>query len=257
MIRAVRKAAAALILVAGLIGAGAIPANASTPQTTPQPSPSATLRQDPAGDLRRAVRGVRTLYRAEVAMARAQYRLTMAPARTARRAGLAEAASSAQRDAVAQTFAKNQKAAAETLAAAKTAAANKRDATISAALSSYLAATGQTQVLNALKAYRSAVKLAESTLSLALDSAKAAYRTDTADERSDLAAAIASGTSAAERAQAWREFSAATSDERSEYRHAVSRARATHKSALVTARAAFRAATGTPVARILRLPYRI
>jgi hypothetical protein len=216
-----------------------------------------SIASGPAEELRTSVRAARDLYRAEVKVAHAQYDLAMTPARSALQEALRSARTRADRRAAQAEFATAQTSARTTLDGATQAAAANRDATIDKALAAYLLATGKSAILDALREYQSDTKLAAATLELALNSAKAAYKTDTSDERDDLNAAIAAATTSSEQALAWAVFEADTRDEQTAYRESVTSARSTYRSALRKAQAEFRAATGMSTKYLQRLPFRI
>lgn len=252
-------------LAAALVLGGA-PASASTVAREEHPGTGAhsdaetrasAVRGDAAEALRSTVRAARAYYKAEVKVARAQYQLSLTPARTNLRAALADALTKAERAAALSDFQAAKRAAANARESAVAAAAAKRDAAIESALAEYLLATGKSAVLDALEVYRNNTKVAAATLELALNSARAAYKTDTSDEREQLSEQAGAATTAAERALAWAQFEAATIDEQQAYLEAVTSARATYLSALKKARSQFRAATGMSPKRLEQLPFRI
>lgn len=252
--------------LAAAIGLGASPAAGSTwaredlpgadEQHSGGPEASA-VRGDAAALLRSSVRAARAYYKAEVKVARAQYDLSLTPARTNLRAALAGSATKVERAAAIADFQAAKKAAANALESAVAAAAAKRDAAIDSALAEYLVATGKSAVLEALEVYRNNAKMAAATLELALNSARAAYKTDTSDEREQLSDETGAATTAAERALAWARFEAATIDEQEAFRASVNSARATYRSALKKARSQFREATGMSTKRLAQLPFNI
>lgn len=245
-----------LALCAILVAGSSLPAQAEARNRLDRQE-SVSTSGEAADDLRAAVSGARAVYNAEVKVAKAQYELALTPATTAMRLAMQSARTKADRKAAQAEFAAAQTAAASTLAGAKSAAAAKRDAAIDKALAEYLLASGKSTTLEALRQYQTATKLAGATLELALDSAKAAYKTDTGDERDDLSAAIAAATTSDEQATAWSKFEAATRDEQAAYRYSVNSARSTYDSALRKARSEFRKATGTSTTALEKLPFQI
>lgn len=238
-----------------LVLGGSSPALAEQPARSDRPIYA--VDSSASQNLRTQVQAARALYRAEERVATAQYELALTPAKSARDAALAQAESKADRRAAQIDFLAAQSGAQTALESALSAAAAKRDAAIDKALAEYLLATGKSAVLDALQEYQTATKLAAATLELALNSAKAAYKTDTSDEREDLDAEIAAATSAGERALAWAKYESATRDEQAAYRTSVNSARTTYRSALKKARSEFRATTGMSTKRLQTLPFRI
>lgn len=247
---------AGVAVCAVLLAGGSAPAQAQPPNRVDRQENVVTTGQA-ADDLRAAVRGARAMYNAEVKVAKAQYELALTPAATALRIALDSARTKSERKAARAEYDAAQAAASSTLAGAKAAAAAKRDATIDKALAEYLLASGKSSTLDALRKYQTATKLAAATLELALDSAKAAYKTDTSDERDDLSKAIAAATTSDEQATAWASFEAATRDEQAAYRLSINSAGTTYNSALRKARAEFRKATGMSTKTLEQLPFQI
>lgn len=246
--------AAALILG---VGGGPLTAAAGEPPTRSD-GPQVRANSDEARSaLRNAVKGARELYRAEVRVALAQYELALAPARNKLSADLLTAKSTTARRDAERLYTEAKRAARNTLDSARAAAAAKRDATIDKALAEYLLATGKADVVEALAAYKLATEMAGNTLKLALDSARAAFRTDTSDERADLMEALAEATTGAERGQANADYERGIADERAAYERSIAGARATYASAMRKARAAFRATTGTTPKKLAELPFQV
>jgi hypothetical protein len=252
-----RRLAGLAVCSSLILGAGSAPALATSPATRLSKPELTSVRSDAAQQLRSSVRAARALYRAESRLARAQYDLSLTPALSALKSALKDAATTAERADAQDEYAAAKESAKSTLQAARTAAAAKRDAVIDKALAEYLLATGKADVLTALKTYKDATKLAGATLELALNSARAAYKTDTSDERGKLSDAIGDATSASDQAAAWQAFEVSTRDEQEAFTTSVLSARATYKSALKKARGEFRVATGMSTRRLEELPFKI
>jgi hypothetical protein len=209
----------------------------------------------PQQALERAVAEARAAHRVALAEARTARSTALATPRAERNATLAAATTRTERRAAKLAYAR---AAApvqgEYLAAARAAAAT-RDAAIEQALATFLLATGRADLVPALQRYEAATTKARAALALALQSSRATFRTDTADERTLLLSDLEQAETELERRAAWAAFVAGSTSERLALESSVAAARSTYYSAMRQARATFRAETGVTVRSLLRASF--
>ncbi len=200
-----------------------------------------------------AVSAARRTYSEVIAAAKAVRKDALAPAKALRARALRDADTKAERRLARRAYRRAAAPAKQTYAGARTVARANRDAALDRALADYLAATGQPEVAEALGVYRSATASISTTLELALRSAASTYRTDTVDEREALVEDLALATTSSRRERMWRDFLAATADERTAYNRSVRAARAAYRSAMSEARADFKASAGLSIKALLKL----
>ena len=252
-VRRTASAALSLVLLTGIV------APASADQTTRSNEPQVTASQESAAQaaLRDAVEDARSTYRATITEARAVRDEALAAPRSERRKALRKADTRSERRAARRAYRKAAKPIKQEYRATRSAARAARKAAIQEAVADYLVATGDPEVVDALRQYRTAVETAGETLKLALASSRAVFRTDTADEREQLSADLELAETPDEVAQAWADFVAACAEERTAHATAVKAARATYASALAKARAELEDTTGMSKESLLRLPFTI
>lgn len=246
-------AALCAVLLAGGVAAP-VAADQSARSTDPQIS---SLERSAADTLKDSVARARADYREAVADARQVRDEALASPRAERTRALRKADTRAERRAARRAYRKAAAPIKQEYRTDKAAAAATRRAAIDSALAQYLVATGEPEMAEALAAYRSATENAQRTLHLALASSRAAYRTDTADERERLLGDLEQAGSAREIADAWDDFVAACAGERAAHAASIAAARAAFRSARAGARAEFRAETGITISSLLKLPFRV
>jgi hypothetical protein len=250
--RARRWGAAAL--VAGLLSTGAAAPAMATPGT-PAADQAVLSQQGPQQALDTAVQAARDAYGIALAEARTARAASLAIPRAERAAALADARTRAERRAARTAYARAAAPVqAEYLAAVRAAAAT-RDAAIEQALASYLVATAKVELVPALQRYAAATTKARDTLALALQSSRATFRTDTADERTLLVTDLELAETELERRAAWAAFVAGSTSERLALESSVAAARSTYYSAMRQARAAFKLEAGVSVRSLLRATF--
>jgi hypothetical protein len=255
VVPAVRRITACALGAALLVGGAALPATADTATVTRSNEPDITISElSPAEALGASVAAARKAYSLAVADARAARTSALATPRAELALALEEADTKAERRLARRTYAKAVAPIEAEYQSAKKSAAATRDAAIDEALAVYLVATGKPEVADALETYRRATATARDTLELALKSGRETFRTDTADERAALLADLEAAETEADRAEAWKDFVAATADEGTAHSTSIAAARATYRSALAKARAEFKASTGISIRSLQKLP---
>ena len=251
------RSTSAVVLSLVLLAGAVTPAVAD--QGTRSNEPQVTSSQESAAQaaLREAVEEARAEYRAALAEARAVRDEALAAPRAERRTALRKADTRAERRSARRAYRKAAKPIKQEYRATRSAARAARKAAIQEAVADYLVTTGEPEVVDALRRYRTAVETAGQTLQLALASSRAVFRTDTADEREQLAADLEQAESPDEVTQAWADFVAACAEERAAHAAAVKAARATYTSALAKAREELEDETGMSRESLLRLPFSV
>lgn len=252
-----RRIAATLLSVALVLGTGGAPMSAAERPTRSGDPDIVRSELTPAQALRARAADARALYARAVAEAKEARNEALATPRAERDAGLESAGPKAERRAVRRAYRTTVAPIKAEYKSAKRAAKATRKATIDEALAEYLVATGQPEVMAALKDYRKAVTAAGTTVELALRSGRETFRTDTADERAQLVSDLEQADSQAERTEAWKDFVAGTAEEVAAHASSIAAARATYRSALAKARAEFALETGDSIRTLLRLPFKV
>lgn len=247
---AIRKVSAGVAGAALLLGGISAPALATPPSAAVAIVRTADQAAQEA--LSTAVTQARTAYAVAIAEAKAERKADLVGPKAERAVALSAATTKAERRLAKRQYARAAAPIQDAYASAKSAAAATRDAAIEVALATYLAATGRPELATALRAYRDATAQARATLALALQTARATYRTDTADERELLMADLELAETATERQAAWQAFLDGSQGERKAQQASVRAARSTYFSAMRIARATFKADTGVSIRSLMR-----
>ena len=202
--------------VALLLGGVSGPALATAPTAASAVGAAAVRSADEAAQqvLSAAVTQARAAYAVAINEAKAERKADLVGPKAERAVALAAADTKAERRLAKRQYARAAAPVLKEYASAKAAAVATRDAAIEVALANYLAATGRPELASALRTYRDATTQARATLALALQTARATYRTDTADERELLLTDLEQAETAADRQAAWQAFLDGSQDER-------------------------------------------
>ena len=244
------------LCVALVSGAAAMPVAADTRSRTTDPETN-QLTDGAEQFLSEGVAEARATYTSKMTIARAERDNRLAAPRAQRRSELKKADTKAERRKARRVYRRSAKPIVEEYRTIRKVARAERNAEIDEALANYFVKVQPLETTLASQEYRAAAAIAGDTLSLALASARETFRTDNADERAQLRFDLEEASSNAERVQAWRDYQAASTQDRLAYRRSIAAARDTYASALYEARRDYRSATGQYVVSLKSLPFTV